>query len=90
MHFRSLNRLSRFAFGPLSKVPFKKSDKDFLNGADQDRTGDLMLAKHALSQLSYCPDIDITCLKPRFVYLGIGRCKISLREILWAQVDSNH
>ena len=24
-------------------------------GADQIRTGDLMLAKHALSQLSYCP-----------------------------------
>ena len=24
-------------------------------GADRDRTGDLMLAKHALSQLSYSP-----------------------------------
>ena len=26
-----------------------------LGGADRDRTGDLMLAKHALSQLSYSP-----------------------------------
>jgi hypothetical protein len=27
------------------------------NGADQDRTGDLLLAKQALSQLSYSPMI---------------------------------
>jgi hypothetical protein len=26
-------------------------------GADRDRTGDLMLAKHALSQLSYSPTL---------------------------------
>jgi hypothetical protein len=26
-----------------------------IGGADRDRTGDLMLAKHALSQLSYSP-----------------------------------
>ena len=26
------------------------------HGAERDRTADLMLAKHALSQLSYCPD----------------------------------
>ena len=26
-------------------------------GADRDRTGDLMLAKHALSQLSYSPSV---------------------------------
>ena len=26
-------------------------------GADRDRTGDLLLAKQALSQLSYCPEI---------------------------------
>ena len=26
-----------------------------VGGADRDRTGDLMLAKHALSQLSYSP-----------------------------------
>ena len=29
-------------------------------GAERDRTADLMLAKHALSQLSYCPDHIIT------------------------------
>ena len=29
-------------------------EPDF-GGADRDRTGDLMLAKHALSQLSYSP-----------------------------------
>ena len=27
------------------------------HGAERDRTADLMLAKHALSQLSYCPEI---------------------------------
>ncbi len=30
------------------------ADKIFY-GAERDRTADLMLAKHALSQLSYCP-----------------------------------
>jgi hypothetical protein len=28
---------------------------DFLSGASRDRTGDLLLAKQALSQLSYGP-----------------------------------
>ncbi len=31
------------------------TDLEVLGGADRDRTGDLMLAKHALSQLSYSP-----------------------------------
>jgi hypothetical protein len=29
-------------------------------GADRDRTGDLMLAKHALSQLSYSPTLAVS------------------------------
>ncbi len=33
------------------------SFKENLNGAEEDRTPDLMLAKHALSQLSYCPKL---------------------------------
>ena len=31
-------------------------------GADRDRTGDLMLAKHALSQLSYSPTEKLSAL----------------------------
>ena len=33
----------------------KPDDRAKAGGADRDRTGDLMLAKHALSQLSYSP-----------------------------------
>ncbi len=33
----------------------KPGDRAKAGGADRDRTGDLMLAKHALSQLSYSP-----------------------------------
>ncbi len=43
------------------------SSKSFINetfcGAERDRTADLMLAKHALSQLSYCPEN--FCLKQK-------------------------
>jgi hypothetical protein len=31
------------------------NSRDFSNGANRDRTGDLLLAKQALSQLSYGP-----------------------------------
>ena len=37
-------------------------------GADRDRTGDLMLAKHALSQLSYSPTSD--------KMVGLGRVEL--------------
>ena len=33
----------------------KPGERAKVGGADRDRTGDLMLAKHALSQLSYSP-----------------------------------
>ena len=33
----------------------KPDERAKAGGADRDRTGDLMLAKHALSQLSYSP-----------------------------------
>ena len=33
-------------------------------GADRDRTGDLMLAKHALSQLSYSPMLAASFERP--------------------------
>ena len=32
------------------------SDSEIIGGGERDRTDDLMLAKHALSQLSYTPD----------------------------------
>ena len=44
-----------------------------LSGAERDRTADLMLAKHALSQLSYCPktlkswaQVDLNHSPPRY------------------------
>ena len=34
----------------------QRTDKQQIYGADPDRTGDLLLAKQALSQLSYSPE----------------------------------
>ena len=52
--FRSLLGLSpRYA----RSMPLKNFLSKFLSGAEGDRTPDLMLAKHALSQLSYSPKI---------------------------------
>ena len=39
---------------------FLKSD---FGGGERDRTDDLLLAKQALSQLSYTPDAKICCAK---------------------------
>ena len=41
-------------------------------GAERDRTADLMLAKHALSQLSYSPTY--VCLRQSMV--GLGRVEL--------------
>ena len=44
-------------------------------GARRDRTDDLMLAKHALSQLSYGPEPEDECLRPIKV-VGLGRLEL--------------
>ena len=43
-----------------------------VGGAERDRTADLMLAKHALSQLSYSP----TLWAPARVLVGLGRVEL--------------
>ena len=56
-----------------------------LGGADRDRTGDLMLAKHALSQLSYSPTwpprkaqiaFREPCRQPAAEMVGLGRVEL--------------
>ena len=42
-------------FSPHHHEDSTLSSREKTGGADRDRTGDLMLAKHALSQLSYSP-----------------------------------
>ena len=42
-------------FSPHFREDSTLSSREKTGGADRDRTGDLMLAKHALSQLSYSP-----------------------------------
>ena len=46
---------------PQSRIPSNRTDlsQPNLGGARRDRTDDLMLAKHALSQLSYSPDTKV-------------------------------
>ncbi len=55
------------------------------NGAERDRTADLMLAKHALSQLSYCPEkwaqVDLNHSPQRYQHCA-------LPAELWAQKSS--
>ena len=50
-----------------------------MHGDDRDRTGDLLLAKQALSQLSYVPSV-----------IGESQSASWIACKLWAQVDSNH
>jgi hypothetical protein len=50
-----------------------------VGGADRDRTGDLMLAKHALSQLSYSPILDM---------VGLGRIELPTSPL--SGVRSSH
>ena len=49
-----MNRIGRIGARPISLTPVETSALS-LGGARRDRTDDLMLAKHALSQLSYGP-----------------------------------
>ena len=57
-HATSLgNRYNLYGRLPLLTPNFGQGiGKD--GGADRDRTGDLMLTKHALSQLSYSPEVN--------------------------------
>jgi hypothetical protein len=66
-------------------------------GARRDRTDDLMLAKHALSQLSYGPNFwDGARLRPtglrraRFTRLpGVAAPRVAIGEAWWAWEDLN-
>ena len=50
------HRCSRFNVNQITVgIQLQTVDLGLSGGADRDRTGDLMLAKHALSQLSYSP-----------------------------------
>ena len=53
----------------------KPSGLDCLGGDSRDRTGDLLLARQALSQLSYIP---------------ISYLHLLFRKVWWARVGSNH
>jgi len=50
----------------------KPDERAKAGGAERDRTADLMLAKHALSQLSYSP----TLWAPARVLVGLGRVEL--------------
>ena len=58
--FRLWRKLAHFAASPLHRKPASLGfsmtlDGDFVGGDSRDRTGDLLLARQALSQLSYIP-----------------------------------
>ncbi len=54
--------------GTIEKVPISR---DFVSGASRDRTGDLLLAKQALSQLSYGP-LAVESSRPLVNRVGAG------------------
>ena len=81
-----------------------QSPRSHLGGARRDRTDDLMLAKHALSQLSYGPDCLWQALKrraatsvalarcaeaPRGLNGPVGFVLTNAKGIWWARADSN-
>ena len=58
-------------------------------GARRDRTDDLMLAKHALSQLSYSPEWDVLWSRDhRLTMVGLGRLERPTSPL--SGVRSNH
>ncbi len=58
-------------------------------GAGRDRTDDLMLAKHALSQLSYSPEWDAASYgEHRLTMVGLGRLERPTSPL--SGVRSNH
>ena len=58
-------------------------------GAGRDRTDDLMLAKHALSQLSYSPEWDVLWSRDhRLTMVGLGRLERPTSPL--SGVRSNH
>ena len=61
-------------FGDLARGPRPKTRLAGIGGADRDRTDDLLLAKQALSQLSYGPDMEKLRLE-RCRYFLIARRK---------------
>jgi hypothetical protein len=63
-----------------------------VGGADRDRTGDPLLAKQVLSQLSYSPLLVYASVGPRHCYgttmVGLGRLELPTSPL--SGVRSNH
>ena len=63
-----------------------------VGGADRDRTGDPLLAKQVLSQLSYSPLLVYASVGPRYCYgttmVGLGRLELPTSPL--SGVRSNH
>ena len=57
-------------------------------GADPDRTGDPLLAKQVLSQLSYSPPFGISNFKFEISMVGLGRIELPTSRL--SGVRSNH
>ena len=66
-------------------------DREVSGGARRDRTDDLMLAKHALSQLSYGPVVE--ALGARAALARTSFCKFAVltnkSQVWWAWEDLN-
>ena len=72
---------------PMETRCFPRSQRRMGGGARRDRTDDLMLAKHALYQLSYGPIYRSRAQRePSFDHLARPRCHTG---VWWAQADSN-
>src|SRR5207237_5011806 len=91
---------ARFPFGSCVAAP-REARRAKRGGARRDRTDDLMLAKHALSQLSYGPEPEdeCSCRMPVFAQKGyaghaslsssVAAPRVAAGEAWWAWEDLN-
>ena len=68
-------------------APKARSNED--GGAERDRTDDLMLAKHALSQLSYSPGTLHRSVRSRLLANRLAPASRTTGLVWWAREDSN-
>jgi hypothetical protein len=68
---------NQLSYEPIARQMVRPDRRHIVGGADRVRTGDLLLAKQALFQLSYDPGENYSAIKNRTLGSGKLYCAIS-------------